>query len=393
MLLEFYDRYLQKPSRDVLLQGLYDRSNRLGWDVKDRDRMVEHLHTIYTYPLQDADTKHVKDQIAQFGRIQALKGAMLESIAVVDDFDRGDERAKLESVEQKIRSALSVGSTKNLGISLSHVMQDMKSLCGTHDLAAIDRRVPTGYPSMDRCLKGGLGGGELGFVIAPSNRGKSMVLVNLAAASFRAGKKTIYFTFEMKEPEVASRMAACLTNCTIDQVQSGDLTYHQKIGEIKYILDQRNYRIIYVKPSDATPSNLRAILMKIETMEGWKPQAIFVDYLDEMPVAPSKNDDDNYNGYGKLASELLSIGVDYQCPVWSASQVNRSGYEGDPTLQSIGRSMQKVDKAEFVITIILDRDKMILKILKNRRGPGVGMRIKCVPELEKAIIREEASQK
>ena len=233
----------------------------------------------------------------------------------------------------------------------------------------------------------------MGFVIAPSNRGKSMVLVNLAAASFRAGKKTIYFTFEMKEPEVASRMAACLTNCTIDQVQSGDLTYHQKIGEIKYILDQRNCRIIYVKPSDATPSNLRAILMKIETMEGWKPQAIFVDYLDEMPVAPSKNDDDNYNGYGKLASELLSIGVDYQCPVWSASQVNRSGYEGDPTLQSIGRSMQKVDKAEFVITIILDRDKMILKILKNRRGPGVGMRIKCVPELEKAIIREEASQK
>lgn len=391
MLVEFYDRYMQKPSRDVLLQGLHDRASRLGWDTKDRDRLIEHLHTIYTYPLQTADIKHVKDQVSQFGKIQALKGAMLESIAVVDDYDRGDEKAKLESIEQKIQKALTVGSTKNLGISLSTVMQDMQSLCATHDLASIDKRVLTGYPIIDKCLKGGLGGGELAFVIAPSNRGKSMVLVNLAAAAFRAGKRTIYFTFEMKEPEVASRMAACLTGCTIEQVQAGDLAYRQKIGEIKFILDQRNCRVIYVKPADATPANLRAILMKIETLEGWKPQAIFVDYMDEMPVAPTKDDDD-YNGYGKIASDLLSIAVDYQCPVWTASQVNRQGYEGDPSLHTTGRSMQKIDKAEFVITIILDRDKFILKILKNRRGPGVGMRIKCIAELEKATIRECTSQ-
>lgn len=396
---ELYDRYMQKPSREVILQSIVDRANRLGWDSKDRDRLVDHLHLVYSTPLQEADVKHVKDQITQFGRIQALKIAMMESIALIDEYDRGDDKVRLETVETKVQKALTVGSPKSLGISLPHVMLDMKTLCKEHDLAALDKRVLTGYPIIDKCLKGGLGGGEVGFVIAPSNKGKSMVLVNLAAAAFRAGRRTVYFSFEMKEPEVASRIAACLTDCTIDQVQSADAAYQSKIQQIKFILDSRNCRIIYVKPSDATPANLRAILMKIETLEGWKPQAIFIDYLDEMPVPVGRRGDeeDNYNGYGKITSDILSISVDYQCPVWSASQVNRTGYEGDPTLHSIGRSMQKIDKAEFVLTVIQDetskkKNELFLKILKNRRGPGVNMRIRCVADLSKASIRESQSQ-
>jgi replicative DNA helicase len=37
------------------------------------------------------------------------------------------------------------------------------------------RRVPTGLSGLDRVMKGGLGDGELGVIIAPPNRGNVKV--------------------------------------------------------------------------------------------------------------------------------------------------------------------------------------------------------------------------
>ncbi len=397
MVLEFYDRYRQRPLRDTVVQLVYERAARLGWRDDDRDSLVKNLYRIYGLPLQNADIAKIRDEVTQFGRIQALKIAMLESIAIISDFEKG-EPVKLETVEQKVQRALIVGSSKHLGISFPQVASNIRELLTTHDMSNVDRRVQTGYATIDRFLGGGLGGGELAFVIAPSNKGKSMILVNLAAAAFRQGKKVVYFSFEMKEPEIASRMAANLTDCEISRVQENDMIYQRKISELAYAFSSRNMRIIYVKPSEATPNNLRSILTTIESVEAWRPDIIFVDYLDEMvPPRAGRTEDSDYNAYGQRASELLSIAVDYLCPLWTASQVNRDGYAKEPALENIGRSMQKIDKAEFVIAPVQDETqakerKMLLKILKNRRGPGVGWRVKCATDLAKARIIEEVMQ-
>ena len=396
LLLEFFDKYRQKPGRDTVVQIVYDRATKIGLRDGDRDKLVTDLYRIYSIPLQTADIHRIRDQVAQFGRIQALKIAMMDSINLITDFEKGDDTVQLEGVEKKIQKALIVGAAKNIGIDLVTVLPNMRALCTESDLGSSDRRVSTGYQTMDRYLKGGLGGGEIAFVMAPSNKGKSMVLVNLAAAGFKQGKKVVYFSFEMKEPEIASRLAANMTNCEISKVQENDCVYLQKIRDLSICFDKRNLRIIYVKPSEATANNLRSILMSIETLEGWTPDLILVDYLDEMAVPPAgKKGDDSYNAYGRLASELLDLAVVYRCPLWTASQVNRDGYDKEkaPSLDTIGRSMQKIDKAEFVVTIIQSESeavehKMQLKILKNRRGPGVGWRIPCRAELAKAQIYE-----
>ncbi|TXH14536.1 MAG: hypothetical protein E6R03_09105 [Hyphomicrobiaceae bacterium] len=393
---ELFDKVHEKPSRDVLAQSLIDRANRLGWDPKDRDNLLSRLYSIYDLPLAEADVKHIRDKVASFGRIQACKLAMLESISMIEDFEKGSDKVNLADIETKVQRALSVGAEKRRGVNLSHALFNMKAVCSNHDLSSIDRRVATGYPSIDRMLKGGLGGGEIAFVIAPSNKGKSMILVNLAVAAFRANKKTVYFSFEMKEPEIVGRMAAIMSHCTIDQCQKEDPAYVAKINELRFLVEQRQLQVIYIPPSQATPGNLRAILMWLQSVDGFTPDALFVDYLDEMPVPGNRRGEDDglYQGYGKLASDLLSIGVDYKCPVWTASQVNREGYgDAGPTLATIGRSMQKVDKAEFVITLLQDelqykKNELVIKVLKNRRGPGVGTKIKCVSDMTKALIYE-----
>lgn len=394
IILDFYDRFRQRPSPDTVVQLIHERSAKLGWEQKDRDSLVSEFYRIMSMPLHDADLARLRQEVAKFGRIQALKLAMLDSINLIGESEKGAD-VSLESVEVKVRQALAVGSAKSIGVSLSHVMSDMRALCASSNLGSIDSRVLTGFATIDKCLKGGLGAGEIGFVIAPSNRGKSMILVNIAAAAMRSAKKVIYFSFEMKEPEIASRLAANITDTTIDKVQANDAIYLQKVADLKPVLDTRNLRVVYVPPSDATANNLRSIIMRIETLEGWTPQMIVVDYLDEMAVVSGKDEDSMYQAYGNLTSDLLAMAVDYKCPLWTASQVNRDGYgDAGAGLSHTGRSMQKIDKSEFVVTPYATDDmvksgKLILRILKNRRGPGVGLRIPCIADFSKARILEE----
>lgn len=398
IILEFFDRFRQRPSRDTLVQLIHDRAGKLGWDPKDRDSLVGDLYRILGLTFQEADVARLRLEVTKFGRIQALKLAMLESISVIGESEKGGD-VSLDQVEVKIRKALTVGSTKSIGISLSQVLPNMKALCADTGLGSIESRVLTGFPTIDKYLKGGPGAGEIAFVIAPSNKGKSMILANIAASAFKQGCKVLFFTFEMKEPEVASRIAANLTDTEIDKVQQNDPAYIQKINDLKFIIDQRNMRIVYVKPSEATANNLRSIIMQIETLEGWTPGLIVVDYLDEMAVVSGGQDEDSlYQAYGKLTTDLLSISVDYKCPLWTASQVNRDGYaDAGASLANTGRSMQKIDKAEFVITPIVSDEmaksgKMVIRILKNRRGPGVGARIACTTNLAKAKIIEDVKR-
>ena len=398
IVLEFYDQYRQRPLRDTLIQVVYDRANKLGWKDDARDSLVNDIYKIYLFPMQEADVARVKEKVSQFGRIQALKIAMLDSINLINSYESGDDTVKLDSVDDMITKALTVGTPKTMGTNVIQAMSNMKDLTEGDSTFSSAKRVGTGYPTIDKILNGGVGPGEIAFVIAPSNKGKSMILVNLAAACVRLAKKVIYFTFEMKEPEVAIRIAANLTGVDMSKVRSNDMEYQQRFHSLKSILDTRNCRVVYIKPSEATANAIRSTLMTIETVEGWKPDQIIVDYLDEMcPPSTGKREDDSYNAYGKLTSDLLSVAVDYECPLWTASQVNRQGYDGEPTLDNTGRSMQKIDKAEFVITPIQTeahaRDsKMIFKVLKNRRGPGVGRRIQCITDLAKAIIAEAPNQ-
>lgn len=403
--LKHYDQAAKAPTRIELEQSMVVRAQTLGWSEQAVGSVLTAVGRRYESDLGQVSLERVRDDVATFGRLQSLKSAIMDSIAVIEAADRGDERANLEDVEKKVRKALTVGAVKELGINLLDFMAHPKSVVDASKFSSAASRVVSGFPTIDGVLDGGLGGGELGFVMAPSNRGKSMVLANMAAAAFRSGKKVVYFSFEMKEPEIAARITARLVNVQpavaqspmVNEIKGQSQSYLDMAGgAVEYYKGTgADLRIVYIKPSEATPNNLRSVLMNIQATYGWSPDVIYVDYLDEMTLPSSKHLDDSYNKYGEISSDLLSIAVDYSCPLWTASQVNREGYLQEPSLDTAGRSMQKIDKAEFVVTIVQsDGDKkqnrLFLKILKNRRGPGPGKRIECIADFTRSTISEKA---
>jgi hypothetical protein len=100
---------------------------------------------------------------------------------------------------------------------------------------------------------------------------------------------------------------------------------------------------------------------------------IIVDYGDLLrPVRYLK---EKRNELESIYEELRGIAAEYEAPVWTASQTNRSGLNAEViTMESISEAFNKCFIADFIFTISRTiEDKVAnggrLFVAKNRNGP------------------------
>jgi hypothetical protein len=76
-----------------------------------------------------------------------------------------------------------------------------------------------------------------------------------------------------------------------------------------------------------------------------------------------------------IYEELRGIGQEFECPVWTASQTNRSGLgEEVITMEKISEAFNKCFVADFIFSLARTADDKItnggrMYIAKNRNGP------------------------
>lgn len=395
VLLDYFDRFRGKPGKEVVCESLRQRAVKSAWPKEDETRILEELTRLYESPTEEHQSAVVRQMAVQFGRHQAVKEAILRSVELVDAADRDPDRADLSPVVSLLQSALGVGQSKHLGVNLFEHLGDISTV--SEGPAADPRsRVATGFRRLDSYLDGGLGGGELGFVLGQSGRGKSMMLINLAASAIMQGKSVVYFTLELRPYDVVSRVLARMTRCTIKQVQTNDAAYTRLVPSLERMPGAKTFQVVHFPPSRATSIMLRSTLARLDSLRGVRPGLLVVDYLDEMRSSSSQpRDDENiYHVYGTITSELIDLGNTYGCPVWTASQVTRDGYgNDDPNMSKISRSIQKVEKADVVLALCqtddeLEKQAMRLKVLKMRRGHRDNQYVRLNVDFSRAMLSE-----
>lgn len=82
-------------------------------------------------------------------------------------------------------------------------------------------RIPTGLPSLDRALKGGLRSGWQVVIGARPGMGKSAIALQIARAAGRHGAPTLLVSAEMTAEELAERALAGESDVTIDTIEKG----------------------------------------------------------------------------------------------------------------------------------------------------------------------------
>lgn len=297
--------------------------------------------------------EYIKETSLEFCKKQKLKEAMLKSVDLL-------QASSFDEISKIINDALT------LGLSPDHGYDYLKDFERRFEFKHRDP-VTTGWSEINSICRGGLGKGELGVVIAPTGAGKSMVLVHLGASALKHGKTVVHYTLELGDTIIANRYDSCLTKVPLDSLASFKDLIYESVKELDGSLIVKEY-----STKSATTNTIRNHLEKLRVKE-IEPDMIIVDYGDLL--RPINNQREKRNELESIYEEMRAIAQDFDCPVWTASQTNRSGLNAEViTMESISEAFSKCFVADLIFSVSRTvEDKAAnsgrIYVAKNRNGP------------------------
>ena len=343
--LSYYNEYKTIPTPEVFKVEL-DKLKQELQNVAVKDLLKQ------AYKASKAtDLNYVKDTFLDFCKNQTLKNALMKSVDLLELGDYDDIRTLIDS-------ALKAGTERDIGHEYIQEVEDRFR----EDARNV---IETPWPLINNLLSGGLGQGDLGLIAGGPGGGKSWALIALGAQAVKMGYTVIHYTLELSEKYVGRRYDACFTEISV-----GDITEHKE--EVKENLNNLRGGL-YIREYPAGQATVNTIHAHLEKciQQNIEPDLIIVDYADLLTSKSSKEKrdklDDIYTSLRGLASEM-------KLPIWTASQVNRSGareeiIQGDRMAESYSK-MMITDFAMSLSRSAEDKENGTGRwhIMKNRYG-------------------------
>ena len=345
----YKEAYNVHPTSKILTTILRTELDNETDAVKKQTR--DFFARIYNTEVRDAE--FVKNTSLDFCRKQVLKSAMIQSVSLL-------KSSSFDEISKVINDALKLGSDSDFGYDY---IQDFEK---RFEIKARDP-VTTGWDDIDSLCKGGLGKGELGVIIAPTGAGKSMVLVHLGSQALKLGKTVVHYTLELQDTSIGIRYDSCLTGVGLSELHSFKEMIYEKVQEIDGRLIIKEY-----PTKSASTQTIKNHLEKLKQKD-IKVEMIIVDYGDLLK--PVKATREKRHDLETIYEELRAIAQENKCPVWTASQTNRSGLNAEViTMESISEAYSKCFVSDFIISVsrtIDDKNNNTGRVFvaKNRFGP------------------------
>jgi len=348
-IIDYRDKYNTHPSVEAMITILRTELDNENEVTQNQAR--EYFARTHTHEL--TDTEYIKDVSLEFCRKQNLKEAMMQSVGLL-------QNCSFDEISTVINTALKLGSDNNFGYDY---LKDFEA----RFVPRHRRPVTTGWNEIDAICGGGLGQSELGVVIAPTGAGKSMALVHLGTEALKEDKTVVHYTLELQDTVIANRYDSCLTGYPLSDI----ITFKEEVYEA--VNDMNGSLIIKEYPTkSATTNTIRSHLSRL-IKRGIKPGLVIVDYADLLkPITVRK---EKRNELESIYEDLRAMATEFKCPIWTASQTNRSGLSAEViTMEQISEAFNKCFVADFIFSIsrtIEDKQNNQAKmfIAKNRNGP------------------------
>ncbi len=362
----FIDRYKNPPTHEALVIELTEAHVLKEDDVRDAIDLLKAIHSSRTEP---TDIGWLLDQTEKFCKDSALYNAALEAVSIMDDTNKDKNKKTKDSIPDLFVKALSVSFDPHVGHD--YFLQSDQRYDFYHQT---EKKIPFDIDYLNKITNGGFSVKTLNIFLAGTGVGKTLLMCHLAASALSQGKNVLYITLEMAEERIAERIDANLLNTPISDLQ--DITkaeYDKRIGHLR--LKTHGKLIIKEYPTaSASVLHFRALLNELMLKKSFKPDIIFVDYLNicassRMKPGGSVN---SYTFVKSIAEELRGLGVEQVVPVVSATQTTRAGYDNsDIDLTDTSESFGLPATADFFAAIISTEEleklnQYMIKQLKNR---------------------------
>lgn len=356
----YIDKYNNNPTQESLLVAIADSKMEEGLFNKT----VETLSTLEYNPL--TETQWLVDETEKWGQERAIYLALMKSISIADGEDT--ELGK-HAIPDILMQALGTSFDNHIG---HDYFDDAEAQWDYYNCS--DERIPFKQKIYNKITRNGVRKKTLSIVLAGINVGKSTSLIDLAGHYLESGLNVLYFTMEMSEQVVRSRIdVRLLQTPSVEIEQMSKDQYLSKVNKLKN--KSKGQLVIKEFPiGSAHVGHLRHAISDLKLKKGFKADVIIIDYIGIMASAKLPvNAKGNSNLYlGSIAEEVRALAFSEDVPIWSALQLVRSAQNKDTvSIDDVANSIQTMATCDFAFALaqpeeLIPFNKAIGRVLKNR---------------------------
>jgi len=322
----------------------------------------------------DVENDWLIEQTEKYCQDKAIYNAIMESIQIIDNKSSMDKG----SIPEILSNALAVSFDTNIGHDF---LEDYESRYDFYH--QVVERIPFDIDYLNKITRGGIPRKTLNIILAGTGVGKTLMMCHFAASNLMQGKNVLYITLEMAEERIAERIDANLMGVPLNDLETYPReTYDTKIERLRG--KTKGKLIVKEYPTASVGSgHFRHLLNELKMKKKFVPDAIYIDYLNLCTSSRLKmgSNVNSYTYIKSIAEELRGLAVEFNLPIFSATQTNRTGYtNSDVGLEDTSESFGLPATADFMIAAISSEEleslgQLMIKQLKNRyNDPGLHRR-------------------
>jgi replicative DNA helicase len=339
---KYYDAYEKVPSLETVKITIEKATENGQFDPLLAKAIRTTCEEIYTKSLEDIEAEYIKDETVKFVKtMKAYEATTLNQLDIAN--------GNFDSLSERMQKALNINLDKDFGISISNIGETLSLI----QQVEADSGLTFGSAALDRVL-GSPKAGEITVFCGTPGIGKTIWLGNIATENMKLGKKGVFFSLEVDRRRLAKRLYSSLLyksgldlmNTTKEEAEAIFSDY--KGGDIKI----KNY-----PANNACCNDFANYLMDLYTIEGYKPDYIVIDYI-LITATNNKHSNDNMYSYYKIVTEeMRNLAAQFECPVFTAAQINRNGMgdkggtKGLVTSKDLAESRGILDTADYLLII------------------------------------------
>lgn len=359
---DYIDTYNSFPTKEALI---IEASNLRGITQSDCDNLTVKISGLKADT--STDIEWLVDQTEKFCQEKAIYNGIMQSIKILDG--KADEGVGKGAIPKILQDALSISFDNNIGHDF---IEDWDARYELYHRT--ENKIPFDLDYFNEITGGGFSKKTLNVFLGGTGTGKTLVMGHMAASNLMLGQNVLYITMEMAEERIAERIDANLLNIPlIDLVNLPKNTYEKLISNLR---SKTKGKLIIKEYATATAgaNHFRFLLDELRLKKNFVPDIIYIDYVN-LCISNRVKLSGNVSSFSyvkAIAEELRGLGVEYNVPVVSASQLNRAGFaDSDSDMTHVSESFGLPMTVDFMVVLIstdeLDTlNQYMVKQLKNR---------------------------
>jgi len=356
---KFVESYKNLPTKDTILIELGGRKDLTEEQLKNIKQLVAGAND------DKVDLQWLLDTTEKWCKDRAVHNAVLSGIKILDN---KDQKRTPEAIPGILSDALAVSFDNHIGHDYIADAQSRYDWYHTKE-----KRFKFDLDYFNRITKGGVPSKTLNIALAGTGVGKSLFMCHVASSFLLQGKSVLYITLEMAEERIAERIDANLFDISMDDIRDmPKQVYDTKVDKLN--AKTKGSLIIKEYPTASAHSgHFRALINELSLKKSFKPDVVFIDYLNICASARFKGGNISSYFYIKaIAEELRGLAVEFDMPIFSATQTTRTGFVStDIGLEDTSESFGLPATADFMFALMSNEElealgQMKVKQLKNR---------------------------